>query len=994
MAFNKLIKPLTLRFKNVKELWEKAEAAAGKGNQSEANEIYGYLVSRKRHGVDDYSYAALAEARLGRQQGAMQTLEDAILKFPGADTLIEQYSDLCLESCSLDRIIQFLAPAAGRNDSAIEGVLTNITISPIVRKTLIDHFLSSGVPESAQAGIRHFQESPVDSPVLWDFGDLMLKHSRANDAKLVYQVLSNIKIARPEDCLYSALADYRLGNTSGSLDKFEAGLGKFSDSDYLFENYLRVAAESGQIGRAIRYKENSFASVEEACKSLFNSRFADSFIQINIIKYAFTKELSAFAEKSLDIVQEKYDDNMTLWKIGDLLLEWKRHEQAKSLYRRLAARELGSVEDYYYSALAQQRLENIDKFYDVLELGLKRYPNATLLFSLYIEVCTERYEFESYSRLVEQFSDGVGSEVLTAIDFYKLAIRNGAPISFVVNFKDIELKCSTSEFSLLKNEFFLSLRVKAKLFDQSKLLLFYGKYLDLDGEFMSCLLEFLVHHSIESDAEFETKRYQLELIYNLTVPMITHYPVKLEEVTQKFVDGGRILTKEKVELKEPISDMSSDWMPWQYIFCLATPQMYTQAITKFEQVVFKTWPKLNYISPYIAKKSYQENGEKRKIRIGFTVHDSMPMMSGLMSRLNKDIFYTVYLRPGRAGNSKVAASWVADADETVEYSSTDSYLAINTIADEKLDIIISGPCLPAIFYPLMARLAPLQMILLEPNWMDGLLNTDYYISWKPAEPDNHHDFYKAAVSFMNHPPYWIERPAASKDLVLSEASKADTRRRLLGRRSETRIYLCANTPPKIHPEMDELFLRLLEKDPTATLAILRGDYPPAKSLKARLKEKLGTYYDNVVFLPTLSKDDAHQLLMSVDCCLDSYPLCGMSSSFDGAMLGVPIVTLPADIPFGRWTTAIYEYIGVSGLVATDREDYVDIAVKLASDKTWREQKSAEIKEKSVRYVESEASFNEFQSFIIESWKRKLSDMPPTDYIQGQWQEQQNQQRMP
>jgi predicted O-linked N-acetylglucosamine transferase (SPINDLY family) len=185
--------------------------------------------------------------------------------------------------------------------------------------------------------------------------------------------------------------------------------------------------------------------------------------------------------------------------------------------------------------------------------------------------------------------------------------------------------------------------------------------------------------------------------------------------------------------------------------------------------------------------------------------------------------------------------------------------------------------------------------------------------------------------------------------------------------------------------MDEMFCKLLEMDPAGFLVFLRGEHSPSQILKSRLREKLGRHFEKVIFLNTLEKVDAHALLLSADCCLDSYPICEMSSSFDGIMLGVPIVTLPADIPFGRWTAAIYEYIGVSGLTARNVDDYVSIAMKLAMDKDWRREKSAEVREKSSCYVESMASFDEFQHFIIQSWRRKQAGLPPGNWVAGEWQ---------
>jgi predicted O-linked N-acetylglucosamine transferase (SPINDLY family) len=222
------------------------------------------------------------------------------------------------------------------------------------------------------------------------------------------------------------------------------------------------------------------------------------------------------------------------------------------------------------------------------------------------------------------------------------------------------------------------------------------------------------------------------------------------------------------------------------------------------------------------------------------------MMSGFIERLDRTIFETVYLRPGKAGESRTAKDWVARAGKIVEYSDADAYSAINTIADQELDILISGPSGAQIFFPLMARLAHLQMVLLEPNWPDGLRNNDYYISWQMAEPENYKDFYKTSVSLLRTPPYWIEKTSVGQTSASSDPSGNAIRQRLLGLGPQDRFYICANTQPKIHPVMDEVFRKLLDMDPAGSLVFLRGEHAMALPFKARLQKTLSRYNDKII----------------------------------------------------------------------------------------------------------------------------------------------------
>jgi predicted O-linked N-acetylglucosamine transferase (SPINDLY family) len=284
---------------------------------------------------------------------------------------------------------------------------------------------------------------------------------------------------------------------------------------------------------------------------------------------------------------------------------------------------------------------------------------------------------------------------------------------------------------------------------------------------------------------------------------------------------------------------------------------------------------------------------------------------------------------------------------------------------------------------MLARLASLQMILLEPNWLDGTSNHDYYISWRSGEPTDVHKFYSSKLALLKHPPYWIENDSSS-----AKQSKPKylswSRPKIEGVDESQVTYLCSNTPSKIHPEMDEIFLQILTRDPNSAIIFLRTDHITFDVVKDRLYRKLGEAFSRVIFQKSLSKKEAHTLLRTVDCCMDSFPICGMSSSFDALIMGIPIVTLPFDIPFGKWTAAIYEYIGVDGLVARSKEDYISLCLRLANDKEWKQEKSDEIKKKASILLENKESAKELEQFIIAAWERKKANLPNKDWILSEW----------
>ncbi|VTU15180.1 O-linked N-acetylglucosamine transferase family protein [Variovorax sp. RA8] len=975
------------RFQSVQEnlsdttsAWRLADALLQNRRSKEAEVIYRRLAVRPAENSEAVMHSALAEYRLHNPGRAVDLLEKGLADYPAAHNLREHMVRICSELGQMDRVTRVLVPNAANETQACEA-LFDAYKDPQIQVNLIGYCLRSGLIELAERKIRSAIEDIVDSEALWKLSDLLLQNGRTGDAEAIYRHLTTQQASSPESAMYAGLAAYRLRNPEQAADLLEAGLEKFPKAEQLMGHFARICIEIHKVSRVARFVAPEAKTEADVCEVLFE-KFVHSPVQVSLIEYCAKNGLAELAEQKLIFVQQTSRDATTLWNVAELLAKLGRRNEAAEIYKALVARDVESAEDYYYSSLASLRLDDFIKCLETLENGQQRYPADGDMSALYMQVCARRLEYDRYLRFVENSGSMARSSALSMLDFYHWFSKR-APVDFVVNFKELESMLPAGMVDTLRKRFILFLRENPQPMELARILVFFTKYLDLSADFAAEILNTILDSHRADNEQFRADERALRILHDLSPPMIPHYQMDPGWVLRQFIFASQSLAESPIELTNPIVDMTINWMPWQLLFCQAKPELYGEAMAALEKMVFKTWPKLNFVAPHIGRR-FAATGEKRnKIRVGFNVHDSMPMMSGLLTQLNPDIFDTVFLRPGKPGQTPAAKSWVERAGKTVEFSDLDTYAAVETIASQELDIIVAGPAIATSFYPMMAKLAPLQMILLEPNWTDGLTNSDYYISWRQAEPEDPAAYYKTAVSFLEHPPYWIEKPALSSNAwPVPPAIRAEVRRRLLNCGPDVRVYLCANTPPKVHPEMDEIFRDLLERDGSGVLVFLRAEY---KNLKIRLREKLGKSFERVIFLPALSKDDAHLLLQSVDCCLDSYPLCGMSSSFDGAMLGVPIVTLPSEIPFGRWTAAIYEYIGVTGLTARDKHDYIDIAVKLAKDSAWRNEKATELRQKSSLYVESLDSSREFEEFLIEAWDRKLQGLEPTNWINGRWQ---------
>jgi len=481
----------------------------------------------------------------------------------------------------------------------------------------------------------------------------------------------------------------------------------------------------------------------------------------------------------------------------------------------------------------------------------------------------------------------------------------------------------------------------------------------------------------EEEQLYSKAAFRLKLLRLFSLPLVFDTVIDDEQFVRAFCEECQNLSLEAIELNDPVVDLGR-LSPWVAFYTRAVPHLYPSAAAALHALCLRVWPKLTWTAPHVDE---HEGLRNRKIKVGFTCLEVMPMISGLMEKLDSSKFEKIFLRPSFPGAvGETARNWIARADRVVELPADSVYAVQKVIAQEQLDIIIAGPSLPMSIYPMMARLAPLQMTIIEPNWCNGFSNIDYYISWASAEPADFKTYHANSVALLNNPPYWLEMPVRPKT---SSASVSDV---LANAPRHKRIYVCPTSPIKLHPKFDEVLKKLLEKDQEGIVVFLRMEDAVGDSIQFRMTEALGALAQRAVFLPTLTPEGAHALLSAVDCVLDAYPLGGMSSSFIATAIGTPTVSLPAEMPFGKWMASIYDFIGVEGLTAQTADQYAEIAYHLASNIEWRKSKAAEIQAKRSVLIESEAAAKEFQDFLLDAIGRHREGLSPVDWIGGQWRE--------
>ena len=99
---------------------------------------------------------------------------------------------------------------------------------------------------------------------------------------------------------------------------------------------------------------------------------------------------------------------------------------------------------------------------------------------------------------------------------------------------------------------------------------------------------------------------------------------------------------------------------------------------------------------------------------------------------------------------------------------------------------------------------------------------------------------------------------------------------------------------------------------------------------------MGIAAERLLFLPQ-GRDDAENQARYrlVDLVLDPMPFGGVNGSMEALAMGVPVVTLVGKRHGERTTYSILRNLGVPQTIAETGRDYVELAVRLATDARFR-----------------------------------------------------------
>ncbi len=228
--------------------------------------------------------------------------------------------------------------------------------------------------------------------------------------------------------------------------------------------------------------------------------------------------------------------------------------------------------------------------------------------------------------------------------------------------------------------------------------------------------------------------------------------------------------------------------------------------------------------------------------------------------------------------------------------------------------------------PLFARrLAPVQITYLGYPNTTGLPAMDYRLTDAVADPVGDADHFATEKLLRFAPTAWTYTPPVDAPDVAAAPSLA-------------RGYVtfgCFNNLAKITDATLERWAQILTAVPTARLR-LKGLGLGEANVRDRCIERfrrVGLPVERIDLLERTTETKAHLALYhDVDIALDTFPYHGTTTTCEALWMGVPVVSLVGDRHMSRVGASLLSAVGHPEWLATAPEDYVRVAVALATDR--------------------------------------------------------------
>jgi protein O-GlcNAc transferase len=444
----------------------------------------------------------------------------------------------------------------------------------------------------------------------------------------------------------------------------------------------------------------------------------------------------------------------------------------------------------------------------------------------------------------------------------------------------------------------------------------------------------------------------------LTLPVIFSSSDEVQKTRLELMDRIKVMQSRTLSVVNPLEDIGLT------NFDLAYHNKNNKNILEnIARLHLSACPKLAYEADHC---SPIYNRKKGRLRIGFLSlflknHTIGKLYKGIVEHFSKDQFEVIFFQP--TGTKDEVSGAISHSVDKVVPLHNKLEQDRESIASEELDILFYPDIgmAPYTYFLSFSRLAPIQVVSWGHPDTTGIHNIDYFLSSELIELEDTSNQYTEQLVLLSLMPTFYYRPKPPPRAYC----RADYNLPETGA-----LYVCPQALFKLHPDFDLIIANLLRKDHRGFLVLINDNVGGQHKnlIMKRFQATFPDVSDRVIFVPRMDRNKYLGLTILADAMLDVPSFSGGNSSLEAFAMSVPIVTWPGGFMRSRVTAGYYAQMGLKELIASNAENYLEIAYKLAHDGTFKNHMHGEIKENSHKLYERMEVVREMEAFFIEAHK--------------------------
>ena len=375
-----------------------------------------------------------------------------------------------------------------------------------------------------------------------------------------------------------------------------------------------------------------------------------------------------------------------------------------------------------------------------------------------------------------------------------------------------------------------------------------------------------------------------------------------------------------------------------------------------------------------------ERYEHDRIRIAYVSpdlqeHPVSHLMAGIFENHDKSRFETTAISLGCDNNSLLRSRLVDAFDRFIEVRDKSSKEIAELLRSLEIDIVVdlAGYTAGSRSDIFAQRPAPVQVNYLGYPGTMGVEYMDYILADRWVIPEADQEFFSEKVVYL--PDAYLPT-----DATVKIAERIPTREEY-GLPAEGFVFCSFNHSYKITPKIFDIWMQILKATPGSVLWLMKLNSFAEENLQKEAGLR-GVDPGRLIFATRVPNVEDHLARYCLaDLFLDTTPYNAHTTASDALFVGLPVLTCMGSAFPGRVASSLLHTIGMQELVVGSLQEYQDLAVRFARDRSLLER----VKRKLIRNREISPLFDtkrhcrSLESAFISMWERQQKGESPASF---------------